>query len=101
MKLTIKNVKSLIGISIGGRWDLESIDEFSNSYAFWFKDIYNVAGPFGGALKPIHLHRDGLKQWDGRDKKSIWTYKITDGGSVTAEWFTPQNAISIFKGILN
>ena len=96
MKLTIKNYNSLIGISVRGKWDLIDIDELEHAYAFWFEGI--LSGKAN--MKPIILNRDGKKDWDSVGKKSIWTYKITDGGSVTADWFTPQNAISIFESVL-
>ena len=96
MRLTIKNYGSLIGISVLGKWDLIEVDELEHAYAFWFEGI--LSGKAN--MKPIILNRDGKKDWDSVGKKSIWTYRITDGGSVTADWFTPQNAISIFESVL-
>lgn len=96
MKLSIKNYRSLIGISVRGKWDLIDIDELEHAYAFWFEGMLGDKAN----MKPIILNRDGKKIWDGRDKKWRWTYKVTDGGSVTADWFTPQNAISIFESVL-
>ena len=93
MKLRIKNFEALNGISVSGKWDLSSVDELSRSYVFWFKN--------GMDMKPVILDRRGFEEWDSISKKRIWTYRIEDGGSVTADWFTPQNAISIFESVLN
>lgn len=92
MRLRIKNFESLNGISIRGKWNLSSVDELSMNYVFWFDD--------GKDMKPVILDRRGFEEWDSIDKKTIWTYRIEDGGSVTADWFTPQNAISIFESVL-
>lgn len=92
MMLRIKNFESLIGISVGGKWDLTSVDELDSGYIFWFDN--------GRDMKPVILGRKGFEEWDSIDKKIIWTYRIEDGGSVTADWFTPQNAISIFESVL-
>ncbi len=92
MKLRIENYKSVIGTTIG-LWSLIDVDELDFSYSFWFD-----CGDKG--LKPIILHREGIKEWDGETKKSIWTYKVTDGGRVTADWFTPNNALTIFESVL-
>lgn len=93
MILTIKNFESLIGISVNGKWDLTSVDELVSSYMFWFDD--------GRDMKPVIVSRKGVRDWISDNKKSVWTYKVTDGGSVTADWFNPQNAITIFESVLS
>lgn len=92
MRLRIQNYKSLIGIVVRGKWNLTSIDELDSSYMFWFDD--------GKEMSNVTLKRDGVKAWDAYFNKNRWTYRIMDGGSVTADWFTPQNAVSIFTSAL-
>ena len=92
MILTIKNFESLIGISVGGKWDLTSVDELSTGYIFWFDN--------GRDMAPVIVSRKGKEEWDSINKKMIWIYKVDGGGSVTADWLTPQNAISIFESVL-
>jgi hypothetical protein len=92
MKLRIENYKSVVGTTIGN-WSLIDVDELDFTYAFWFD-----CGDKG--LKPVILNREGDVQWDSLSKKGIWTYKVMDGGMVTADWFTPKNALSIFESVL-